>query len=801
MSSLTATAAFADDIVVTAPADLSISGDLKVGSTVSVAGSAWTPDTTDVHVVWSAGGTVVDEPAGQEGDLDLTLLPGMVGKVISADVTGTADGVTSDPVSLTTDPAVVQPRDFALSPTPTISGAPAVGVQVSAVPGEWSPQAPDFSYQWSIDGAAIADATTATYTPVPADQGHALTVAVTASDAADGYADTTRESVPVTVGAGTFANTKAPAITGAARVGSKLTAQTGTWAPSPTAYAYAWKVAGAATPVSTAATFTPTAAQLGKVLTLTVTASGLGYADLAKTSAPVTVLAGVFAAPAPKISGSAVIGRTLTVNAGTWTPVATKTYRWLRNGVTIAGATGTTYRVAAVDYGKKISVVVTGKTAGYTTLSKPSAPTAPVVKPFARTTAPTITGTVRVLSTLTAHRTAWSPLVSSYTWQWKRNGVAISGATGATYKLVAADYGKKITVTLTGKRAGYANTTRTSAATLAVGAPAPVITRSGTYRVGTQIKPGTYAATSGANCYWERDNASGYVGSGPANDRGRTIVTIAPTDKTFDTEGCGSWAPFVVLTTHPATSAGDGMYAIGSQLSAGTYTTTSSATCMWSRLKDATGSDESELGYGPMNEAGRTFVTISPTDKFFATSGCGTWTRFVQPTSPPASSAGAGMYAIGTQLSAGTYTATSSATCMWSRLKDASGSEGSELGFGPVNQKGPTIVTIAPTDRFFGSSGCGTWTLMPATGTPATSAGDGAYATGVTLQAGHYETSTAPSVMCMAVILSGFDGTWDEMLQGGITPDPVTRKLQLNLLPTDKGFMTSGCGTWTRVGP
>jgi hypothetical protein len=448
-----------------------------------------------------------------------------------------------------------------------------------------------------------------------------------------------------------------------------------------------------------------------------VTATAPGYAPLSKKSPSVTIGAGVFTAPTPTVTGRAVIGSVLTVKPGTWTPSATKTYRWLRNGVAISTATSASYKVAAVDYGKRLSVVVTGTATGYTTLKKTSASTATVVKPFTRTTAPTITGSVHVLSVLSAHRTAWSPYVSTYSWQWKRNGVAITGATGAAYRLTTADYGKKITVTLTGRRGGYATTLRTSAATFTVAGPAAVITKSGTYKVGTQIKPGTYAANSGPDCYWERDDASGYVGEGPGNVRGRTIVTIASTDKTFHTEGCGSWAPFVVLPGSATTAPSDGMYVVGSQVSAGTYTSTSTATCTWERLKDASGSDDSALGFGPFNERGRVIVTISSKDKYFATSGCGTWTK------------------------------------------------------------------------------------MPSTGTPAATAGDGMYAVGIHLQPGTYVNSGPAPVTCMASILTGFGGTMEEFLQGGITELPTSHKLQLTLLATDKGFFTSGCGTWTRIGP
>ena len=54
------------------------------------------------------------------------------------------------------------------------------------------------------------------------------------------------------------------------------------------------------------------------------------------------------------------------------------------------------------------------------------------------------------------------------TYQWKRNGVAITGATAATYKLVAADAGKRITVTVIGRKSGYRTVAKTSAQTATI---------------------------------------------------------------------------------------------------------------------------------------------------------------------------------------------------------------------------------------------------------------------------------------------------------------------------------------------
>ena len=75
----------------------------------------------------------------------------------------------------------------------------------------------------------------------------------------------------------------------------------------------------------------------------------------------------------PTISGTVKAGNVLTVKRGTWSWGTAFTYRWLRNGVPISGATDSTYKVRTADKGNKITVRVTGSRFGYTTVSRTSA--------------------------------------------------------------------------------------------------------------------------------------------------------------------------------------------------------------------------------------------------------------------------------------------------------------------------------------------------------------------------------------------------------------------------------------------
>lgn len=71
------------------------------------------------------------------------------------------------------------------------------------------------------------------------------------------------------------------------------------------------------------------------------------------------------------------------------------------------------------------------------------------------TVRPTITGTLEVGQTLTVDPGTWSaPVTPTFTYQWKRSGTAISGATSSTYTTVAADGDLNITCTVTATENG-----------------------------------------------------------------------------------------------------------------------------------------------------------------------------------------------------------------------------------------------------------------------------------------------------------------------------------------------------------
>jgi 5'-nucleotidase len=83
--------------------------------------------------------------------------------------------------------------------------------------------------------------------------------------------------------------------------------------------------------------------------------------------------------------------------------------------------------------------------------------------PIESVTPPAISGQGKVGRTLTASGSTWSVEGVALAYQWNRDGSPIDGATASSYKLVAADAGTDITVTVTASLEGYTDGTATSA--------------------------------------------------------------------------------------------------------------------------------------------------------------------------------------------------------------------------------------------------------------------------------------------------------------------------------------------------
>jgi hypothetical protein len=160
----------------------------------------------------------------------------------------------------------------------------------------------------------------------------------------------------------------------------------------------------------------------------------------------------------------------------------------------------------------------------------------------------------------------------------------------------------------------------------------------------------------------------------------------------------------------------------------------------------------------------------------------------------PSSTFGDGTHQVGTDVQPGTYrTRQGSSGCYWERLSALGGSESDVLA--SDQSDAPEIVTIEPTDKGFRSDSCGTWTQdLSAITQSKTSFEDGVYIVGTDIEPGRYRNSGSSG--CYYEKLSGFSGdSSNDVIASGNTDRPAVIAIE----PTDAGFKSARCGTWSKI--
>lgn len=364
---------------------------------------------------------------------------------------------TAEPRLVTAETPVVE---SAVTGTPSIQGDAKVGSALTADPGTWTPGPVTFSYEWLRNDNLIDGATETTYTLVAADMGATLKVRVTGNGASFTEVQTTSEATQQ-VAQGTQPS-PVPSINGVPAPFQTLTAEPGGWSAD-TAFAYQWYRSGVAVTGATGPTYGVTAADMDKTLAVAVTGTKNGYADLTVVSAPTPAVAlQTFHPSAPTISNGATVGSVArgVNNPNSW-PTGTRfTRAWYRDGVLIEGAYSDYYNVQPADFRHGLTFSVTGTLNGFVAKTVSSAPVqvqaGTLQYPSLR-----VSGEAKVGETLTANVSAftgnavlgWADRTGD--WQWYRNGLPISGATGSQYTLTVNDLDQNINVRTTAKWTGF----------------------------------------------------------------------------------------------------------------------------------------------------------------------------------------------------------------------------------------------------------------------------------------------------------------------------------------------------------
>jgi surface antigen len=242
---------------------------------------------------------------------------------------------------------------------PTIVGTPQVGVQLKATVGGWKGGPTSYGFQWLANGVAVPGATLTAYTPTSEDLNRTISLRVTAKRA--GYQSGTATSAPsAPVAKGAFAVVAPTTVAGTPLVDEVLTAEPGTFAPTPETVAIQWRADGQIIPGATGRTLRLVPSLVGKTVTALSIARGGGFVKTGSHSAPAgPVLAGAIeVSKAYAVAGRPRIGETLAIQPGTFTPPDSAFYyTWLRDGAPF-GAYAPTYRLTAADVGHDLSAQI-----------------------------------------------------------------------------------------------------------------------------------------------------------------------------------------------------------------------------------------------------------------------------------------------------------------------------------------------------------------------------------------------------------------------------------------------------------
>jgi hypothetical protein len=458
-ATLTVNAAAVAPAIVGQPANQTVTAGQTASFAVAATGTApltyqWQKSGVNIA---GANSTIYTTPATTTSDNGATF------RVVVSNTAGTATSAAS---TLTVNAAAVAPAITAQPVNQTVTAGQATSFSVAA-----TGTAP-LTYQWQKSGVNIAGANSATYiTPAttPSDNGAAFRVVVsnTAGTATSAAATLTVNAAVV-----------APAIS-AQPVGQAVVAgQTASFSASATGTAplsYQWQKSGVNIAGATSASYTTpvtTTADNGATFRVVVSNTA-GSATSAAATLTVSAVAVAPTITTQPVNQTVTAGQTASfVVAATGT--APLSYQWQKNGVNIGGATAASYTTpvtTTADNGATFAAVVSNTAGSATSTTATLTVNVAVVAPAI--TAQPVNQTVTAGQTASFSVTATGTAPLSY--QWRKNGVNIAGATSASYTTpttAISDNGATFDTVVSNS----AGSVTSAAATLTVNAvPAPVI--------------------------------------------------------------------------------------------------------------------------------------------------------------------------------------------------------------------------------------------------------------------------------------------------------------------------------------
>jgi hypothetical protein len=339
-----------------------LSGNAAVGTVVTSSSGAWTGSPSPTFNYDFKLNTV----SVQSGESN-TFTPVSINEGETLTVTVTATN-TQGSASVDSSNSLVVGSIPVNMEAPTIYGDNTFGSTLTTTDGTFTGTAPlTYTYQWLRNGSPISGQTASTYVIGASDSLANITCSVTATNS---YGSDSEVSNTITVANFAPVNTVAPTVSpsGTQSTGTLITSNVGTWAGvTPITYEYKWTRDGIAISGATASTYTIQLADDGTTIRVEVKGTN-AYGVSAFIASSNSVSAVNTVAPtisSATISGTAVVGQTLTASASgvTGIPTPTLSYQWKR-GATNIGTNATTYTLVAADAGQNITCVVTATNSG-----------------------------------------------------------------------------------------------------------------------------------------------------------------------------------------------------------------------------------------------------------------------------------------------------------------------------------------------------------------------------------------------------------------------------------------------------
>ncbi len=494
--------------ITTQPANLTVTAPNQASFSVVATGDA------PLAYQWRRNGSNISGATSSSYVLNPTAVSDS-GAQFDVVVTNAAGSVTSAAATLTVNPAPVPPSITTQPANVTVTAPGSATFSVVA-----TGDAP-LSYQWRRNGTAITGATSASYILDPtavADSGTQFDVIVS-----NGVGNITSAAATLTVNATPVPpsfTTQPASVTVTEPAGATFSVVVTGDAP----LSYQWRRNGTAITGATSSSYVlnPTAMADNGAQFDVIVSNAVG--SITRTVATLTVNP----APAPPSITTQPTNVTVTApNAANFSVVATGdaplSYQWRRNGVDIVGATSSSYTLdptALEDSGAHFSVVVSNAVG---TATSASVTLTVNVTPSITTPPASVTVVAPASATFTVVAAGTAP----FTYQWRRNGVAIGAATSASYVLnptAAADSGATFDVVVS----NAAGTVTSAAATLTVNVP-PSITTSPANLTVTSPAAATFSivasGTAPLSYQWRRNGVAIGGATGASYELNPTAVT------------------------------------------------------------------------------------------------------------------------------------------------------------------------------------------------------------------------------------------------------------------------------------